>query len=190
MTRHVDDGPSHDSVGRIEPTVDTPSNIVVLSTDPVTQGHRLLCRELLAPTSVDDRTVRAFRLAPAEETWLGGPDSDIEGVETVVAPIDDMTSAEFERLLYGDVKQSTRDATSPILFFDHVQALERRFGTEDSKRILDTITELVRNMGHIAYYRSPRRTRTEGVPEHLSGIFDYAASPNLELTGWRVDALE
>lgn len=193
MTHHIDNEPNQSSVHWIEPKVDPPANILILSTDSVTQGHRILCRDLLAPGSIDNRTVRSFRLAPKEETWIGDLNSNMEDVETIEAPIDDVTSAEFERWLYGDIKQylnDTHDSTSPILFFDHVRTIENRFGTEDSRRILDTITELIRNKGNIAYYRYPRRTRTNGVPDHLSRIFDYSASPNLELTNWQVEALE
>lgn len=193
MTYSIDDEPNHRSADRIEPQVDLPANIIILSTNSVTQGHRILCRDLLATASIDDCIVRAFQFAPAEETWIDDPNSDIENVETVEAPIDDMTSAEFERWLYGDIKQyldDVHDSTSSILFFDHVRTIEGRFGTEDSRRILDTITELIRNKGYIAYYRYPRRTRTNGVPDYLSRMFDYSASPTLELTNWRVDALE
>jgi hypothetical protein len=193
MPYRIDDEPSHNSVHWIEPQVDPPANIIILSTASVTQGHRILCRDLLATASVDNRIVRAFQLAPKEETWIDNLDSRLSNVKIIEAPIDDMASAEFERWLYGDIKQYLNDIhefTSPILFLDHVRIIENRFGKEDSRRILDTITELIRNKGYIAYYRYPRRTRTNGVPDHLSRIFDCSASPNLELTNWQVDALE
>lgn len=193
MAYRIDDEPSHSSVHWIEPRVDPPANIIIPSGASVTQGHRILCRDLLAIESIDNRIVRTFQLAPKEETWVDSLSSHYSNVDIIGATIDDMTSDEFERWLYGDIKQylnDIQDFTSPILFLDHVRIIENRFGKEDCRRILDTITELIRNKGYVAYYRYPRRTGTSGVPEHLSRTFDYSASPNIELTNWQVDALE
>lgn len=191
MPHNTNRNPGPSSNYWIEPRVDYPANIVILSTAPVTEGHRILCQDLLTAASVDGRPVMGFRLASDEASWVEGLDS-IVNVEITELPISSMSSTDAEEQLHRRVKQflDVPDFSSPVVFIDHVHVLDELFGEEDCKRVLDRITELVNRNGYIAYYRYQCGTLVGGVPEHLSGFFDYSASPLLNMTGWQLDPLE